>query len=229
MKVLGLGRAVLVQPSVYGFDNAAMLDALREGHPDLRGVAVVRPEIEQKELDTLHEGGVRGARINAVDRAGASIGDALPLAAKIAALGWHLQLFLSPSMLHHIEYIMVDVKTPIVFDHFGNIRPEDDGFSRDFEAVRRLLGSGRCWVKLSAPYRLLSGDRAEDDHRMLVEGLVAENPERLLWASDWPHTNVPGDMPDDVALLEDFLALVPDKSVQHRILVENPHKLYWNS
>ena len=226
MDALGIARAVLVQPSIYGTDNAAMIDALTRHPSRFRGVAVVDAHVDDATLDTLHACGVRGVRANLLNPGGISLADAAALAPRLAARGWHLQLQIDVSAFDAFDAVQ-RLSLPVVIDHFGYMAaskgPDEPGFRR----LLALVAVGRCYVKLSAPYRLTAWRMdAYGAVAPLARALVAANPERLVWGSDWPHTDVREDMPDDgdlVNLLEEW---APDTAQRHAILVENPIALY---
>lgn len=226
MDRLGLERAVLVQPSIYGTDNGAMVDALARFPARFRGVAVVRPDVDDATLDALHARGVRGVRANLLNPAGISLTDAVALAPRLARRGWHLQLQLDVSVFDAFD-TLERLALPVVIDHFGYMPaakgPDEPGFRRLVAAV----AAKRCYVKLSAPYRLTA--RREGGYgavTALARALVAADPGRLLWASDWPHTDLREDMPDDGELINVLAQWVPDAAQRREILVDNPAALY---
>jgi predicted TIM-barrel fold metal-dependent hydrolase len=226
MNRLGVAHAVIVQPSIYGTDNSAMVDALTR-HPErFRGVAVVGADVDDATLDALHALGVRGVRANLLNPAGISFADALMLAPRIAARGWHLQLQIDVSTFDAFD-ALPRLPLPVVIDHFGYMAaakgPDEPGFRR----LLSLVEGAQCYVKLSSPYRLTPW-RSEGYAAVtaLARALVAANPERLLWASDWPHTDLREDMPDDGDLLDVLSEWVPDAAQRSAILVDNPVPLY---
>jgi predicted TIM-barrel fold metal-dependent hydrolase len=97
-----------------------------------------------------------------------------------------------------------------------------------FKALLGLLDTGRCWVKLSAPYETSKkGAPRYEDVGALAKELVRAAPERMLWASNWPHPSVPKEKrPDDADLLDLLLEWAPDDATRRKILVENPAELY---
>jgi predicted TIM-barrel fold metal-dependent hydrolase len=226
MDRLGISHAVLVQPSIYGTDNRALLDALARHPSRFRGVAVVARDATDRELAALHAAGVRGIRANLLNRGGISLDDARALAPRFADLGWHLQLQIDVSTFDHFD-VVAALPVDVVVDHFGCM-PADKG--QDDPGFRRLLAlvaSGRCWVKLSAAYRLTTWQtKGYAAISPLARALIAANPTRLLWGSDWPHTDVRDDMPDDGELLDLLAAWAPDAKVRDDILVRNPASLY---
>jgi len=228
MDRLGIARTVLVQPSIYGLDNGAMCDALTRYPQRFRGVAVVSPGITDSELSELHDAGVRGIRANLLNRGGISFAAARQLAARIGDLGWHLQLQLDVSTFDQLDALR-GLALKVVIDHMGHMPAakgiEDAGFRR----LLRLVGDGHCWVKLSAPYNLTKDpDTAYAEVRPLAQALIAANPERVLWGSDWPHTNLCAAMPNDGDLLNLLGEWTGSAAITNRVLVQNPLPLYAN-
>ena len=220
---LGTGRVVLVQPSVYGTDNSCQLDALRQLDGRARGVAVVDEATSDAQLLELNGAGFEGARLNLAREA--DLGSLERLAARVKEFDWHVQLHLPGSSLPEIAERLQALPNDFVIDHFGRIDPREGLEQPAFLSLLRLLDSGRCWVKLSAPYRVdLEG---APYHRLatFARELVKRNPERLVWGTDWPHPDV-AVLPEDQVLLDVLENWVPDEAVRHRILVDNPAKLY---
>lgn len=228
LDALGLTHGVLVQPSVYGTDNRALEEALAHVPTlpgrRLRGVAVLDATVGAAELQRLHALGVRGVRINALFQGGVPLTQAAALARQIAPLGWHLQLLIDVSRHPDLETFVHGLPVPVVFDHMGHAAAGAP--SAGLEAMIRLLGAGRCWVKLSAPYRATAMAWPFEDRAALARRLIATNPERLLWATDWPHPTISGAMPDDAELVDLFGHWCPAPALRHRIWVDNPARLY---
>lgn len=223
MNDLGLGRAVLVQPSVYGNDNRTMLDAMREGGGDLRGIAVVDPAGED-DLAALHAAGVRGLRVNRLFPGAPA--DVTGLARCIAPLGWHLQVLIDVAEDPAAVARLGDLPVPVVFDHLGHMPPGTGPDHAGFRTLLGLLGDG-AWVKLSAPYRLSAGGAPPyDDVRPLAEAVLAAAPDRVVWGSDWPHPALTGPAPRPEDLLIPLLDWIDDDELRQRVLVDNPARLY---
>ncbi len=221
---LAISRAVVVQPSVYGFDNQVLLDALATAPDRLRGVVVVASDVPEPELERMHELGVRGVRINTRNTAGIAFNEAGALMSRIAPLGWTAQFQVNPSQLDDLAALSGRAAPPMVIDHLGFIDLSSDG---ELGILQRLMDVGNVHVKISAPYRLDRSPRfASFGHA--VRRLARSHPQRLLWASDWPHTELWTDMPDDVELIEQTLSWMPDSATRDLIFVANARQLLWS-
>ncbi len=226
MAALGIDRAVLVQPSVYGTDNSALLDALARMPDRLRGVVVVHPDISDAALIDLHAAGVRGIRVNRRNPGGLALEDVAVLARRVAPLGWHIQLQIELSNGADLAGLVRHCPVPLVLDHFGFLDPRWPVEGDIFAGLLRLIAEGNLWVKLSGPYRVSRAGAPYGDLLPFVEALVAHRPDRLLWASDWPHTELWADMPDDLELAGALGLPEMPESVRTLILRENPARLY---
>jgi predicted TIM-barrel fold metal-dependent hydrolase len=231
--VLGVDRAVLIQPSVYGTDNRAMLAALRAAGPGFRGVAVVEPGIAVREVEALHQAGIRGVRLNLVDRREGR--NAVPLelvralAERIAPFGWHIEFLVNLDEAPGFAEAVAGLGVAIVVGHLGYPRAGARGWtgSPAFADLLSLLAGGRCWVKLTGPYRISGApDLPYDDVDAAAAALARAAPERLIWGSDWPHVMMKKPMPNDGALCDLLARWIPDAKTRTRILVENPVELY---
>jgi 2-pyrone-4,6-dicarboxylate lactonase len=233
LAVLGVERAVLVQPSVYGTDNRALLAALRAAGAGFRGVAVVEPTVAVRDVEALHRAGIRGVRLNLVDRREGR--NAVPvamvraLADRIAPFGWHIEFLVNLDAAPGFADAVADLKVPIVLGHLGYPRAGARawGEAPGFESLLALLGGGRCWVKLTGPYRISSAaDLPYEDVDAVAAKLAQAAPGRLIWGSDWPHVMMKKPMPNDGALCDLLARWIPDARTRRRILVENPMELY---
>jgi len=226
LRALGLQRAVLVQPTTYGTDNRLLLDVLRDNR-DYRGIAVVDKEVSDAQLAELDRAGVKGIRISAVASGGVPPDQLDALAARVAPLGWHVQMYLRAPMMLELAPRLPRLPVPVVLDHFAGLSAAHGGGSRELDTLLGLLGTGRIWAKLSGAYRATVEGRPYRDVAPLARALIAKAPERLLWGSDWPHANLQGKaMPNDGDLLDLLADWAPEESVRSRILVDNPAGLY---
>ncbi|MEM7696403.1 MAG: amidohydrolase family protein [Pseudomonadota bacterium] len=227
METAGITRAVLVHSILYGTDNAvtfAAHDAL--GHDTTRVIALVTDDASDDHLTNLAQKGAVGIRLNYVHGGVLSWAGAKALAPKLADRGMHLQMLLNTDK--HMAKVAADVEAlpvPIVIDHIGwpdiAAGPDEPGFT----TLRRLIGTGKVFVKLSGIYRL--DDPPYDETDSFVAALVAENPAACLWGSDWPHIMLANaGMPPLSLLVDAFARAVPDEETRRQILVHNPAKLY---
>ncbi len=227
-KRLGLERLVIVQPAAYGADNSCTLDAMRIFGDRARGVAVIEHDISDGELSQLTEAGVRGLRFFMLPGGVYDWADLKPLATRVADFGWHIQLQMDGRYLPERIDILSQLPTPLVIDHVGKFLEPVNTDHPGFQALLRLLKDGNTWVKLSAPYETSKeGPPFYPDVGRLAKALVKAAPERLVWASNWPHPSVRDDnFPDDAVLLDFLLDWVADDLTRRRILVDNPAELY---
>jgi D-galactarolactone isomerase len=227
-KRIGTTRNVVVTPSTYGTDNACTLDAMAKLGASARGVAVVDTSVTDAELKRLNDLGVRGIRFNLVQSGATTIDMLEPLSKRVDDLGWHVQIHMLGDAIVENADLLQRLPTPIVFDHMGRI-PEPAGVDHpSFALVLKLLAQGRAWVKLSGAYmQTKTGSPAFADVSKVARAYVKAAPERLVWASDWPHpTEKPDAKPDDAILFDLMADWAPDEAVRNRILVENPVALY---
>ena len=224
-KELGLNRCVIVQPTTYGLDNRCQLNAAHTFGDDARLIVVIDETVTTAELDEFENHGAVGARFHMLP--GGTIGWAsmAPVAARIADRGWHIQLQLDGRLLPEHLGDLRALPCGLVIDHIGRFMPPVEPEHPAFGALLTLVNQG-AWVKLSAPYE--SDATAAPDFvfaSRLARALVAERPERMLWATNWPH---PGQQapptPNNIATL--LHSWVPDAGLRHTILVDNPCELY---
>lgn len=226
---LGTARSVVVQPSTYGVDNRCLVDALGQLGSVARGVAVVAPEAAEDELRALDAAGVRALRINFVSPQtwGTTTPDILAaLARRVAPLGWHVQILMTGEQIAAHEEAIRALPTVAVIDHLGRI-PQPGGTRHPgFVATRRLLDSGRVWIKLTEPYEDSVLGPPYADASAVARAYVQAAPERALWGTDWPHPTQRAAKPDDALLLDLVAAWAPDAGTRKRILVDNPAALF---
>ena len=220
---LSISHAVLTQPSFYGTDNSLLLCALA-AHPDrLRGTVIVNPAIDEVELDALRAGGVCGVRLNwsrlphLPDIHGYG-----PLLGRLRDVGLHIELYVEGAKLAALLPFICDSGVSIVLDHFGSPDPREGVAGASFRAVLRALERGRCWVKLSAPYRLGNGVSPVPYATTL---LAAGGAERLVWGSDWPWVSHEAGR-NYAQLLEALDEWVPDDRSKRAILSTTPASLF---
>jgi 2-pyrone-4,6-dicarboxylate lactonase len=235
---LGFARNVVVQATCHGADNRAMADACRASGGKARGVATVRRSITDRELEDLHDAGVRGVRFNFVKRLVdfTPMDELMEIAGRIESLGWHVVVYFEAQDLPELWDFFTALPTTMVVDHMGrpDVQKPIDG--PEFSLFLTLMREHeKVWSKVSCPERLsVSGPPALNGERIpygdvvpFARRVVETFPDRVLWGTDWPHPNLKDHMPDD-GLLVDFIphiATTPEQ--QRKLLVTNPKRLYW--
>jgi predicted TIM-barrel fold metal-dependent hydrolase len=240
---LHIDRVVVVQPSVYGTDNACTLDAIRQLGSRARGVAVIDANTPDAALDDMAQHGIRGIRLNLTTSGITDPAVALQrfqsAADRVKARGWHIQLNTSLRVIDALSAQLLASPVPLVFDHFGGALGSAGVSQPGFTALVNLVKSGKAYIKISAAADSVSA-KAPDypDVQPLARALVSANPQRVLWGTNWPHPDSatrPGRKPTDLAthmqtddgrVLNLLPVWVPDPATRRAILVENPARLY---
>ncbi len=227
MARLGIERVVVVQPTAYGDDNRCLLDAMDEFGPIARGVAVVTSDASDAELQRMTDLGVRGLRFHLLP------GGVLPfeilatMADRVHGFGWHIQLQVDGRKLHQYSEVLKRLPCALVVDHTGKFLEPVTTDHPGYRALLDLVDSGRVWVKLSAPYETSKlGPPHYMDVGRMARGLIQAAPERMLWASNWPHPSALDDPPDEAMLMDLLRYWTEDDALTARILSTNPSALY---
>jgi D-galactarolactone isomerase len=225
---LGLERVVVVQPTAYGRDNRCTLEAIAALGQNARGIAVVDTSASDAELEALTRGGMRGVRFRMLDVPELPWDMLEEMAARVAAFGWHIQFQMDGRYFEARENLLKRLPGTLVIEHIGKFLEPVPAEHPGFRSLLRLLDGGRCWVKLSGAYMMSkSGPPFYSDIGVLAKALVKHAPERLVWASNWPHPMSRGGvMPDDATLLDVLLDWAPEEKTRNRILSANPAELY---
>ena len=226
--ILGFERAVIVQATCHGTDNAAMLDAIASSNGRYRGIAMVDEGFSETDFRDLHDGGVRGVRMSfARHLAGPpDFTKVRRTADMIRPMGWHLVLYLEAEDVVENAAELRALGVPIVIDHMARVKPAE---GVEQEAFRLLLGFVRdegFWVKVSGAERLSAIGAPFHDLVPFAQALIDAAPDRILWGTDWPHPNIEGVMPNDGGLVDLLALYAPDAEMRRRILVDNPARLY---
>jgi predicted TIM-barrel fold metal-dependent hydrolase len=238
---LHIGRVIVVQTTVYGTDNSGVLDAMKKLGSHSRGAAVIDLKAPDSALDELDRAGIRGIRLNLE-----TAGETDPAAGRkrfqdaverIKGRKWHIQIYARLSVIEGIKDQVAAAPMPVVFDHFGGMQAALGPGQPGFSSLMTLIRTGKAYVKISAPYRASTNTPDYPDVAPLARALVASNPERILWGSDWPHPGIPVPgrnnseitpfFPIDDGRILNFLPMwVPDTGTRRTILVDNPARLY---
>lgn len=231
---LGFDRNVIVQASCHGKDNSALIDALTSSNNRARGIAVVGDEITTSELSTMHDAGVRGVRFNFVKR----LVDPKPfpyyesIVEKIAPLGWHIIVYLEAADFSATVPFLESLPVRVVFDHMARPDVSKGVEHPGFRTFVELMANEKYWSKVSCPERLTTQGGSHENYTDVIpfmKTLVDSYPDRVLWGTDWPHPNMKNHMPDDGQLVELIPAIADTAEKQHKLLVDNPMRLYWGT
>ncbi|MGB2105358.1 MAG: amidohydrolase family protein [Glaciecola sp.] len=230
---LGFSRNVIVQATCHGADNSAMVDALKASNGLARGVATIKEDITDAELDQLHAAGVRGVRFNFVKR----LVDALPfhslkrIADRIVQRDWHIVIYFESQDLPELYDFFTSLPTVLVVDHMGrpDVTKPVDG--EDFALFLKFMAENdNVWSKVSCPERIsIDGPSKEyQDVVPFARKVVESFPDRVLWGTDWPHPNMKSHIPDDGKLVNMIPLFAPTAELQQKLLIDNPMRLYWS-
>jgi predicted TIM-barrel fold metal-dependent hydrolase len=226
LDTIGIRRTVIVQPSIYGTENAVTLDAVEAIGPDrARAVVVVDDGFDAVALNAMAARGACGVRFNAVSGNGTPLEQLERLADRLAPLGWHLQLYTHAEQLLELEPVVARLPVPVVIDHMGGCKAAEGTDSAPFRALLRLLQRG-AWAKLCG-YRSSAG-HPYADVTPLARAMIAAAPDRCVWGTDWPHPSLstPEEVPDDGQLMSLLGQWAPGAAQRQAILVDNPARLY---
>ena len=230
---LGFERNVIVQASCHGTNNDALEDALLSSNNLARGVAVVSPDITDSDLKRLDTAGVRAVRFNFLKR----LVDNAPrdifhnIAKRIANLGWHVVGYIEAEDLEDLVPFLQSLPTDIIFDHMARPDVTAGLNSPNFTLFQKIMENEKFWCKTSCPERLSKEgpERNYSDIIPFMRLLIENYSERVLWGTDWPHPNMKSHMPDDGKLVDILEEIAPTPELQHKLLVDNPMRLYWDN
>jgi len=227
---LGISRAVIVHASCHGTEMDVTLDAIASSHGAYRGVACVEDSVTDRELERLHNGGIRGIRFNFVKHLGGvpDLAVFYRLLARIKPLGWHIVLHFDADDILAQRELLGRIDVPFIIDHMGRVKAAEGLEQRPFQSLLGLFRSNPlAWIKVCGAERVSSGTRPFRDAVPFAQALIAADSARILWGTDWPHPNISKDMPNDGELVDLFGEICPDAAVRARILVDNPTRMYW--
>jgi len=234
LDAIGIERGVVVQGNAHGYDNSAILDAVERFPQRLRGVAIIDDSVTEEELKRWNRAGIRGLRFHLYYgenqpsyKRGVGWDVFEKLQPHMMVLGWHMQVWADWRALPGFEEKIRKVSMPVVIDHMLHLDAKHGIKDPGFQTLLRLLGDGKCWVKVSGAYRLSKKYPDYPDAKPFHEALVNTNPDQLVWGTDWPHPQVESAiMPNDGNLIDLFNAWTPNEDIRRKILVDNPERLY---
>jgi 2-pyrone-4,6-dicarboxylate lactonase len=222
---LGIERAVIVQASCHGTDNAAMLDCIASDPKRYRGVAIVDDSFTGKDLDQLDRGGVRGVRFNFVKHLGGApdLDVFNRVIDRIKGRGWHVVLHVDAPDIIPLSEMIRKLPLPFVIDHMGRV-PATAGVDQPpFKALIELSRRENCWIKVCGSERISMPPYAAAVP--IARALVDAAPMRVLWGTDFPHPNATHEA-DEADLVDLVPQFAPDPLAQKHLLVDNPARLY---
>lgn len=222
-----IGHAVLVQPSFLGTDNRYLLEALRLAGPRCRGVAVVSPDIDAAALQALQACGIRGIRLNlfGLDHLDLRAASWQALFDKLLALNLHVELHAPLVQLPQRLAAILPRRLPIVVDHFGRPGPDDLASPDAFRDLFALAEREQLFIKVSAPYRLLNEQQQDRLPELLARFVEVFSSSRLMWGSDWPHTQHERQTTFDANLAWPLQALSNERD-RHNIMYDTAARFY---
>ena len=234
--IIGMERAVVVQPSVHGLDNSATLDAIAKSQGSFRGVGRIDDKTTKAELQRLHDCGIRGVRFNLLDRPRGNVKlDVLDRCVEhVVDLGWSIDLHIDMKNLLDQEKRIRAMPVPVVIDHIARVKPSEGLQQAGFQLLLDLLNLKHVWVKVSGADKICNTKVHSYFGLPFIEvipfarAVIAAAPARIIWGTDWPHSNnfAPGHTPNDGDLVDLLAAFAPDAQTRRKILVENPAALY---
>ena len=225
---LGLARAVIVQSSCHGHDHSVLLDALRSGDGQLRGVALIGETTTRSDVEELHRAGVRAFRLNFLPhlRTPPTRAEIDSVLERVDGLGWAAQLHVRGEEIAALEGLVRTLPGRAVVDHIGRVDLTAGRDGPALRSLRALLDSGDVWVKVSGVDRVSRQGPPYADAVALAAELVAFAPQRVVWGTDYPHVNIAGDAPDDGLLVDLVERIAPDPAHLLRLMVDNPAELF---
>ncbi len=225
---LGFSRSMIVQSQGHGFDHEPLLAAMAVGAGRYRGTALVRPETPQADLERFHHAGICGVRFSFLAHLGGRPDPAVmqTVIDRVRPFGWHIAIHVSGQGLVEHEAFIRGISAPVVIDHMGRPDLAEGPDSPSMTALRRLLDTGRVYVKLSGADRVSLAGAPYTDVAPLAARLAAHAPERVLWGSDWPHVNLHAPMPDDGDLVDLIAPIAPTEAARQLLLVDNPARCF---
>jgi len=224
---LGIDRGVVVQSAAHGLDHRAAADLIAFKKDRYVGVALLPVNAPMEEVKRLHEEGFRGVRFNYTRHLGEPppIEDVIKFCAKIASLGWHLQMHMERDFIDRLAPSLKLVPVPVVIDHMGRADAEQGLDQAPFRSLLKLLEDKKFWVKVSGAERVSRDGTPYADAVPYGRKLVESFGDRVLWGTDWPHPNLK-EIPDDGILVDLIAQMASTEAQQKALLVDNPQRFY---
>ncbi|MBT7447734.1 MAG: amidohydrolase family protein [Tateyamaria sp.] len=229
---IGFSKNVIVQATCHGADNRALVDALNKSNNTARGVATVKRDVTNNELQDLDKAGVRGVRFNFVKRLVDTLptDDLIGIAERIKSFGWHIVIYFEAPELPELYDFFSNLPTTVVVDHMGRPDVSKSADGPEFGLFMKLMTENEnFWTKVTCPERLSNeGPYGYSDVVPFAKKLVDTFSDRVLWGTDWPHPNLKSHTPDDGHLVDFIPKIATSVELQKKLLVDNPMNLYWS-
>lgn len=226
--ILGIERAVIVQASCHGPDNRAMIDAIKSSNGAYRGVCIANASFTDNDFQDLHDGGVRGVRFNFVTHLGGTPNLEMMknVLDRVKPLGWHLVIHVNAEDIIKFQDFFAQFDMEIVVDHMGRVPCDQGTEQKAFQILKEFMQRDNWWVKVCGSERISRVGPPFHDAVPFAKELIQIAPDRTLWGTDYPHPNISRWMPNDGDLLDLVPLFAEDESLQHKVLVDNPARLY---
>jgi len=230
LDIIGIDRGIVVQPNVHDTDNRVSLDAIARSAGRLRGVGRIDDDTTDRDIQVMHEDGIRGIRFEFV--AGRRGSTNLPLfermIERIRPWGWHVELHVDPEVLIANAAWFRALDMTSVIDHMARIQTADGTHQPAFRLLLELMERPNFWVKISGADQRTTAPYPYSDLVPFAHALIEAASDRVLWGTNWPHGNMfeHGRTPNDGLLLDLMLDFAPDESIRNKILVDNPARLF---
>ncbi|GLR86091.1 amidohydrolase family protein [Bradyrhizobium iriomotense] len=225
---IGVDRCVIVNATVHGTDNRVVTDAIAQSEGAYKGIANVKDEMSDKELEALDKGGICGCRFAFLKRLG-GVGDMTKfqrIVHRVAELGWHVDVYFEPGTIAEFASVLTALPTRYVIDHMGTVQAgkglDDPGFTALLDLQKK---DEKCWVKITGLERASAAGKPFHDAVPFARKLIDNAPDRVIWGTDWPHPNVKV-MPNDGEIVDLIPLYAPDAAIQQKLLVDNPARLF---
>jgi len=226
---LGIDRAVIVQASCHGTDNAAMLDAIASSDGHYLGVCNASDTFTGADFVKLHEAGIRGVRFNFVKHLGGApdLEKMWKIVRNVEDLPWHVELHFDAKDLVEFEHVIDEIPLPVVIDHMGRVPVADGVGQAPFQALlAKFADHDSLWVRIPGSERISESGPPFTDAVPFAAALIEVAADRVLWGTDWPHPNISRFMPNDGDLVDLIPVMMPDDKTRQLVLVDNPQRLF---
>ena len=230
LDTIGVDRGIVVQPNVHGTDNRVSLDAIAKSGGRLKGVGRIDNDTSDEEIADMDAGGIRGIRFEFVrGRPGSSDLELFErMMERVRPLGWHIELHVDPDIFVELETWFRALDMVCVVDHYARIQTSDGIDQPGFKLLLDLMQRDNYWTKISGSDERSASPWPYAEVVPFAHALAAVAPDRLMWGTNWPHSNIfeLGKIPNDGDLVDLMADLAPDEEIRKKILVDNPARLF---